>query len=468
MKTQIKTGLRVGYMFVWLLIAAAGVMAQAYEPFNYPVGNGTLNGSIGWAAGSWTTNGAPIVAPGLTYPGLTTSGNAMGGTPGSAATRLLQTPVAGNAGTSVVLQALIRSAVNGTPATQATLGNSPGGSGKTFIIGDLPMQDTNADKWGLQNDCGRFYSNVPVVAGQTAYLVARIDFNVSGTNDRMRLWVQTSSAAVPYYTLVPNIDVMCNVNTFGGVFWQTQQNQVVDEIRVDAGYCYGPPQVSNMVAWFPFDETTGTNATNLIAGSGNGTLIGGPTHPPGIVAGALNFDGINDYVQAPSTSLTNLGAGNFSIDAWIRLPTNAPNSVIAILDKRDPSTGIGYNFWLSYKRLGIQLADNSGFTNYTSVPIPSLTDNLWHHVAVTVRRNSAAGIRWYHNGASLAAQTNNPTNRQGSLTNNSPLRIGTQTASSPLSGWFKGDIDELEIFNVVLNPGEVLGLYNAGTFGKCK
>jgi hypothetical protein len=449
-------------MFVWLLIAATGAMAQAYEPFNYPVGNGTLNGATGWA-GQWTTNGAPVVTPGLAYPGQTTSGNALGGTPGSAATRLLQTPVTGNAGTSVVLQALMRSAVNGTPATQATLGNSPGGSGKTFIIGDLPMQDANADKWGLQNDCGRYYSNVPVVAGQTAYLVARIDFDVSGTNDRMRLWVQTASPAVPYYTLAPNIDVSCNVNSFSGVFWQTQQNQVVDEIRVDAGYCY--PKPANMVTWFPFDETTGTTAINLIAAGGNGTLIGGVTHISGIVAGALSFGG--GYVEVPSTTLNNLGSGNFSIDAWIRLPTNAPNSVMVIVDKRDPSTGIGYSFWLSYKRLGLQLADGT-FTNYTSVPIPSLTDNLWHHVAVTVRRNTPVGIRWYHNGAAVAAQTNNPTNHTGPLTNNSPLRIGTQTASSPLSGWFKGDLDELEIFNDVLNPGQVLGLYNAGSFGKCK
>lgn len=465
MKTQIKSGLRSFCLLACLVGMAYSAMAQAYEPFNYPTGTAPGGGSSGWSA-PWIANGSLVVAPGLTYSGLTTSGNALGRTPGSAATRLLQTPVVGAAGTSVILQALIKSDVNGTPATQATLGNSPGGPGKNFIIGDLPMQDANADKWGLQNDCGRYYSNKLVVANQTTFLVARIDFNVSGTNDRMRLWVQTTGAA-PYYTLTPDVDVMCNVNTFGGVFWQTQQNQVVDEIRVDAGYCYGPPQLANMVAWFPFDETTGTNANNLIAGSGNGALIGGPTHISGIVAGALNFDGINDYVQAPSTSFTNIGTGNFSIDAWIRLPATAPNSVVAIVDKRDPSTGIGYSFWLSYKRLGLQLNDGS-FTNYTSVAIPSLTDHQWHHVAVTVRRNSAAGIRWYHNGASIAAQTNNPTNHQGSLMNNSPLRIATQTANSPLSGWFKGDIDELEIFKGVLNPGEVLSLYNAGTFGKCK
>jgi hypothetical protein len=464
MKAQTKSALRVVLMFASLVMMAYSAMAQAYDPFNYPAGGAPGNGGTGWA-GPWIANGSKVVTPGLTFPGLTTSGNALGRTPGSAATRLLQTPVVGAAGTSVVLQALIKSDVPGTPATQATLGNSPGGPGRNFIIGDLPMQDANADKWGLQNDCGRYYSNKMVVANQTAYLVARIDFNVSGSNDRMRLWVETTSF-VPYYTLPPDIDVMCNVTTFGGVFWQTQQNQVVDQIRVDAGHCFPPP--ANMVAWFPFDETTGVTAANLILGSGNGTLIGGPAQVPGIVAGALRFDGVNDYVQSPSTTFTNIATSDLSIDAWIRLPANTTNSVMVITDKRDAATGIGYSFWLSYKRLGLLLADSSGSANYTSVPIPTLTDGQWHHVAVTVRRASSTGIQWYHNGAPIAPQTNNPTNHQGSLVNNSPLRIGTRTANSPLSGFFNGDIDELEIFKRMLGPGEVLSLFNAGAFGKCK
>jgi hypothetical protein len=353
--------------------------------------------------------------------------------------------------------------MNGTPASQATLGNWPGGPGKNFIIGDLPQSDPNANKWGLQNDCGRYYSNVPVVANQTAYLVARIDFDVSGTNDRMRLWVQIGPA-VPYYTLTPDVDVMCNVTTVGGVFWQTQQNQVVDEIRVDKFSCLPPP--SNMVAWFPFDEASGLTAANHVSGSPNGALIGGPTHVLGEVGGALRFDGINDYVQVPSSTMTNIGTGDVSIDAWIRLPTTA-GGIMIIADKRDPTTGIGYSFFLSNKSLGLQLADSGGYTNYVSAAIPTLMDGQWHLVAVTVRRASAVGIQWYHNGVTVASP-GNPTGRPGSLVNNSPLRIGTRTFSSPLTGWFKGDMDELEIFNRLLGNSEVLSLYNAGPFGKCK
>ncbi len=494
MQTQLKRGLRIVPLLVCLLITAHSAIAQlAHEPFNYPAGGAPGNGGTGWAA-AWSPGSSQVISPGLTFAGVTPAptANALGPS-GAFASRALQTPVAGAAGTSLILRALMRSDVNGTPATQATLGNSPGGPGKNFIIGDLPMPDANAGNWGLQNDCGRFYSNVPVVANQTVYLVAQIDFNVSGTNDRMRLWVQTTPPAAAYLTLTPDVDVMCNVTTFGGVFWQTQQGQAVDEIRIDTNQtACAPPPNTTMVGWYPFDEASGTFAANLATGN-TGKLINSPTHVTGMVARALSFDGVDDYVQSPSTIVTNFGPapwpipancnsgnystcrGDFSIDAWVKVDPGASSAAIVIVDKRSgsPPAIKGYSLAVyQLNRLVLQLADGigTGYSNYLSPALsPSLTDGQWHHVAVTVLRRSGGGngvIRWYHNGANVFPNT--ATNRWGSLANNSPLRIGTRTAASPLTGWFKGEIDELEIFNRVLTATEVADIYNAGPFGKCK
>jgi hypothetical protein len=243
--------------------------------------------------------------------------------------------------------------------------------------------------------------------------------------------------------------------------------------------CVRPPG-NTMVAWYPFDETSGTSAANL-ATLNTGTLIGAggnppPTHILGKVLWALRFDGFDDYVDSPSSIVTNFGpgaGGNFSIDAWIRMPANPLPGVMTILDKRTQvgAALVGYHFFLNQSganyQLGLQLADGTA-TNYTSAVIPSLTDQLWHHVAVTVNRPSATGITWYHNGSSAFSPPSNPTARLGSLANNSPLRIGSRTAATALTGWFRGDIDELEIFNRELTPQEVLGIYNAQQAGKCK
>lgn len=248
--------------------------------------------------------------------------------------------------------------------------------------------------------------------------------------------------------------------------------------------CVDPPNTT-MVAWYPFDETTGTTAANLATGN-SGTLINSPTHVAGKVAGALRFDGVNDYVSSPSTIVTNIGPaglpqtcsgnystcrGDLSIDAWIKVDPTASIAAITITDKRSGVVPAikGYSFFVyARNRLGLQLADGvgAGYSNYLSPIIAGLTGN-WHHVAVTVsRQSSPTGIKWYDNG--LLIGSSNPTagaTRYGSLVNNGPLRIG---ADDYTGGQFKGDIDEVEIFNRELTTVEVQGIFNAGASGKCK
>lgn len=250
-----------------------------------------------------------------------------------------------------------------------------------------------------------------------------------------------------------------------------------------AQQCIAPPN-STMVAWFPFDETSGSTAANL-ATQNTGTLGGTATFVPGLVGGALHFDGVSSYMDSPSSIATNFGpgvvtgapcaglestcAGNFSFVVWIRVPTDLDNSVKTILDKRVDTTEFrGYSFALSYKRLILQMADGDDYTNYASVPISNLLDGAWHQVAVSVTRTLPNGIRWYHNGDALLGQEIDPTDREGSLVNDSVLRIGANTTDEPFDNPFNGDMDELQIFNRALSGQEIKAIYNAGAAGQCK
>ena len=114
------------------------------------------------------------------------------------------------------------------------------------------------------------------------------------------------------------------------------------------------------------------------------------------------------------------------------------------------------------------MADENDYTNYASVPISNLLDGAWHQVAVSVTRTLPNGIRWYHNGAALLGQEIDPTDREGSLVNDSVLRIGANTADEPFDNPFHGDMDELQIFNRALSGQEIAAIYNAGASGQCK
>jgi hypothetical protein len=227
-----------------------------------------------------------------------------------------------------------------------------------------------------------------------------------------------------------------------------------------------------MAAWWPLDETSGTTAFDIAGVPTNGTHVNGPAPGPGMVAGALNFDGVNDYVQVADHPSLNFGQGNLSIDAWIR--TSAASGVQILLDKRvEGATVQGYSFFLGNGTLGFQLAQGVGSPICSTAPGASCTNygsgafvanGQWRHVAVTVDRSSPTGGRFYVDGAHVA--TFDPTFRLGSLTNTSPLRMGSR--SSTVTGLYRGALDEVELFPRVLTPAEVRSIYLAGRSGKCK
>jgi len=277
-----------------------------------------------------------------------------------------------------------------------------------------------------------------------------------------------------------------------GDFYLTRSVSVTFTASSQPCPCVDAPS-STMVGWFPFDETNGSagasaNLATQNTGIWSTSPYTSPTPGPGMVAGALQFNGINQYVDSPSSIVTNFGpvhsggpdscggnfstcAGDFSIDVWMNISA-LPYGVATIVDKRSGSAPAinGYSFYLYHDRLGLQLADGQGsrgYTNYLSNPLPSDETTGWHHVAVTVQRASVTGITWYYDGYPIG-NASNPTDRLGSLVNPSPLRIGANTTEPAFSNWFNGSLDELEIYNRALSATEVAVLYDADQAGKCK
>jgi hypothetical protein len=127
---------------------------------------------------------------------------------------------------------------------------------------------------------------------------------------------------------------------------------------------------------------------------------------------------------------------------------------------------LGYALYLVEGKLGFQMSTNVNPYQYTSYgPVGSdLRGANWHHVAVTVDRDAADGLKLYTDG--VLVLTNNPTNQSGDLSNTQPLLIG-KNAQSGLNAGFKGGLDELTLYNRALGSNEVYSIYSAGAAGKC-
>ena len=170
----------------------------------------------------------------------------------------------------------------------------------------------------------------------------------------------------------------------------------------------------------------------------------------------FQFAGFGDRVFVPNAPEFNPGASqNFSIEAWIKAYPAASKSakrvtawlnarpkssrfvpkelaawiadraadngfgVMPIVDKHQPRStieAVGFQLYLDHGRLACQLAAPPmrplGFQNFVS-PAPNLHDGRWHHVAVTVERNSPTGGRLYLDGQPVL--TFDPTKQTGDL-----------------------------------------------------
>lgn len=232
-----------------------------------------------------------------------------------------------------------------------------------------------------------------------------------------------------------------------------------------------------MVAWWPLDESSGTIAEELVNGN-DGALANGPTPITGRVAGAYQFDGVNDYISVPDGPTLNIGAaasngaGDLSIDAWIR--TSSTVGMQVIVDKRTFTPTRGYSFFVRDGKLGFQIADGAGpgdsCGSSSADPCRTYDSGIvvatgnWVHVAVTVDRGSPSGVRFYVDGVPTGS-TFDPTTKPGALANSAPLSIARR---SDALAHFTGSIDEVAIFNRALSANEVALIPNVGSNGRCK
>jgi len=178
---------------------------------------------------------------------------------------------------------------------------------------------------------------------------------------------------------------------------------------------------------------------------------------------SLNFDGTDDYVSLGN----NFGFDNtdiFTIEAWVKLNTGADfQQIISKLDA-------DFTGW------GLQIRPSSGLLNgylFSTFSInqravrgsTSITDGLWHHVAMVYDAND---IILYVDGAlDPISVTNNSEGPLETLINSSNTHIGNYDGSGDGEGgeYFNGYIDEVRIWNVVRTETEIASFFDTELTG---
>ncbi|MHC4477289.1 MAG: S8 family serine peptidase, partial [Planctomycetota bacterium] len=202
------------------------------------------------------------------------------------------------------------------------------------------------------------------------------------------------------------------------------------------------PDVS-LIAHWKLDETEGTVAYDDV-GSNHSALNGNPVWQPtnGMVDGALQFDGTDDYIS--TDFVLNPVSGSFSVFAWIK--GGAPGQVII---SQTDGTGSG-SAWLcteaSEGRLMTTLMD-AFFPPLESESV--ITDGQWRHVGL-VYDLDVFHRHLYVDGTEVAKDTS----IVGGVSSDGGLYIGAGKNLEEGS-FFSGLIDDVRIYDVALSAKEI-------------
>jgi len=217
---------------------------------------------------------------------------------------------------------------------------------------------------------------------------------------------------------------------------------------------------SGLVGLWSFNgpDMSGVTAYDRSGQGNNGTLTNGPTRTIGKVGQGLNFDGVNDYVDAGNgSSLTNMTA--MSIVSWIRPSTFATHNQGAIIYKNwyfaTCRVGCGVNNVLKFN----MSFDGAGNATWIS-PVNSIKLDEWQQVVVTYDRSSTLNNPiFYINGVSTSSTQILPPVGAAVSDAAGSLYLGLDTN---LSWLFSGSLDEVRIYNRILSVAEVKQLYLLG------
>jgi len=196
------------------------------------------------------------------------------------------------------------------------------------------------------------------------------------------------------------------------------------------------------------------NANDLTTNANNGEIASAVfvADRHGVDASALDFNGSNSYVSVPDSPSLNIANG-ISICLWLNarsLPTGGARTLIA---KSDYSSHTDY---LVRLLPGGDLQWE--YERYHETSTHPINTNHWHHVVVTAE--SPNGAKWvYVDGSPVAYTQRGSSGSHGTVPN--PLTIGCAGYwSSPWHEHFDGAIDDVRMYNRVLNQTEVISIYN--------
>jgi len=217
------------------------------------------------------------------------------------------------------------------------------------------------------------------------------------------------------------------------------------------------------------------NTAYDISGSGATiALTNGPTFSP-LNSGSIVFDGTNDYIEAPHSSILNI-SGSITVETWVYLTSLSNSNDMNLICKYSNAGGSSNQSWILFKSTQnysayspdgltagsnefVWLATSAGSTGGAFIGTgEQVLANTWYNV-VAIYNSFNEKIEIYTNGQLKSSATRTGQTSGVLSTNLRNLQIG----GTPLDGtrYVQGRIPVARVFNRALTATEITQNYNA-------
>lgn len=211
-------------------------------------------------------------------------------------------------------------------------------------------------------------------------------------------------------------------------------------------------------AWCPSLGASGYKLLDRSGYGNHGTLTNMDAGTDWVASGsglALDFDGSNDYVEL-GTGLAQ--GGNFSVVGWCNVQTGYGNN--PQICSRAKFGGLFQQNWMLFIRTddgtheyALQTTNDAG-TRYQIKGGGLVQTNTWTQVCASYEVN---GAKLYINGNPVTVTTIGTPNATPVSGQN--VNIGAYVS---VTNFFKGQLDDIRLYNRALSPSEIQLLYTGG------
>lgn len=214
--------------------------------------------------------------------------------------------------------------------------------------------------------------------------------------------------------------------------------------------------VSMPYAQWHLNGTSGINVMDSSNNSLNGTIINNASFVAGKLGNALNFNGVNQSVNFTKIAQFERNQ-SFSFVYWFN--TSSSGSSMAFMGNLNTSNSKGIWIHSASRKINFNF-QSSGANLITVTQANQYSLNAHHFVVITYDGSgNASNVKIYMDNSLQAVNITADSLTTGSAISNANFLFGARSDGYPWNGM----LDEVSIYNAVLNTSDIDYLYNSGS-----